>query len=276
MQGAIVHLTLAVVALLSLFIITLLSLYYWRPFVSHYPRFSRAYTLITLGFGLVLLSKILFLPLDLSDAGVLSFEESKESLLGTIANFVLFLGLFPVLFGWADVILGITKRYKLIPVVEVPGKPEEVEPGVYLVPSPLGLEVLQKLLRGRTAVILSRSKPDELRGSLGVERVPIFWLTPVECPDHCIHPRRLEYILQSLVNFMKREAIPKLVYLDGIEYLVVENGFLPVLKFLSTLKDYAVLNNTVVLIPVEESTFGAREWSLLEREFKLLGEEVAG
>lgn len=274
MGANVAHIVVAGIALTALLTITLLSWSYRRQFISHYPQFSRPYDLITLGFSLVTLAKVIFLPLDLNDAGFIHIEQSTESFLGAVGNFLLFTGLFPMIFGWAGMISSITRKYELVPVVEIEGKPEEVSPGIYLIPSTSGFNILSRLIKGRAPLIITRTRPDSVRKALNLEEVPVLWFTAAECSDGCVNPRRLEYLLHTLVTFMKREETPKLIYLDGLEYLVLENGFVPVFKFLSTLKDYAVLNKTVVLVPVEKSSFEEKEWNLLKREFKYLNEKA--
>ncbi len=49
---------------------------------------------------------------------------------------------------------------------------------------------------------------------------------------------------------------------------MVENGFEPVFKFLAALNDYALLNNTIILVPLDESAVEKRHANLLRREFR--------
>ncbi|BAD86405.1 hypothetical membrane protein, conserved [Thermococcus kodakarensis KOD1] len=278
MTANIMHIVLAGLpsrdCLVALLTITLLSLYYRHQFISHYPQFSRSYDLITLGFSLTSLAKTIFLPLDLNDAGFIHLEQSTENFLGTIGNLLLFIGLFPMIFGWAGIISSITRRYELVPVVEIEGEPEEMSPGVYITPSGSGPNLLSKLIKGRAPLIITRTMPKSVRKALNIKEVPVLWITAAECSEGCVNPRRLEYLLHTLVNFMRREETPKLIYLDGLEYLVIENGFIPVYKFLSALKDYALITNTVILVPAEKASFNEREWNLLRREFESLQEKA--
>ena len=101
---------------------------------------------------------------------------------------------------------------------------------------------------------------------LGSKEVPVLWLTKVEGENY-VYPTRLPYLHQILVDFMREDDAPKVIMLDGFEYLVLENGFKPVFKFLTSLKDYALLNNTVILLPLFENAFDEREYALLSREF---------
>ncbi|AMQ18443.1 DUF835 domain-containing protein [Thermococcus peptonophilus] len=270
----ITHIVLAGIVLITLLTVTLLSLYYRHQFISHYPQFSRSYDLMLLGLFLAVLTKTLFLPLDLNNAGFIHLEQNEKNLVGTIGNFFLLIGLSLMIFGWISMISSITKKYELVPVVEIEGELEEMSPGVYIIPPSSGLTLLSKLITGRAPLIITRTMPENVRKILNLEEVPVLWLTTAECGDGCVNPRRLEYLLHTLVTFMKRKETLKLIYLDGLEYLILENGFIPVYKFLSTLKDYALINNTVILVPVEKASLNEREWNLFRREFEFLQEKA--
>ncbi|MBO8175714.1 MAG: DUF835 domain-containing protein [Thermococcus sp.] len=121
-------------------------------------------------------------------------------------------------------------------------------------------------MKGRAGVVISRIPPDVLRKKFKLEKTPILWLTKIE-GKNTVHPHRLEFLLHTLVNFMKKNSDPKIIFFDGFEYLVLENGFIPVFRFLTALKDYAIMNNTIVVIPIREEIFDTRELSILKREF---------
>lgn len=110
-----------------------------------------------------------------------------------------------------------------------------------------------------------------VRERLGIEKTPpILWLTTIE-DKNAVSPTRLEFLLQTLVNFMRKTEDPKVIFLDGgVEYLMLENGFASVFKFLTTLKDYASLHNTVIVVPLTEEGMDERNLKLLQREFERL------
>lgn len=127
-------------------------------------------------------------------------------------------------------------------------------------------ELFLTLLNGRKGFVISREPSSLVKRRLGSKEVPVLWLTKVE-GGNSIHPSRLPYLLQTLVDFMREDDAPKLVLLDCFEYLVLENGFKPVFKFLTSLKDYALLNNAVILLPLFKNALDEREYALLNREF---------
>jgi len=248
-----------------------------RIFHEKFPYLGRFYDYITLGFILYAITKFLFLPLNLDRAGVISISKDIARLLNFLANTVVFLFTLIFIYAWISLIQTLTKRYTLIPsVIEISGEAKkEIPVGVYLCECPRTPDsAVFELLKGRAGVIITRKPPEIIRKQINLRRVPILWLTKVEGENH-IHPRRLEYLMQSLVDFMKRDNTPKVIILDGLEYLILENGFDSIFKFLTLLKDYSVLNNTIVLVPITKSIFKKEEYSLLRREFPTLEEALS-
>lgn len=114
--------------------------------------------------------------------------------------------------GWARLLESLIKKYRLIPiVVEFKRRAKEKCHSLFL-----------ELLKGRAGVIISRDFPDSIRKKLKLQKTPILWLTKVEGENN-IHSRKLEYLMQTLVDFMKKEDMPKVILFDGFEYLVIEN-----------------------------------------------------
>jgi hypothetical protein len=60
------------------------------------------------------------------------------------------------------------------------------------------------------------------------------------------------------------------VFLDGIEYLIVANGFSPVLRFLKDVQDWIILNKAVFLLPINPLALNPREMAILERTMEVL------
>ncbi|CUX77781.1 hypothetical protein CHITON_1002 [Thermococcus chitonophagus] len=59
-----------------------------------------------------------------------------------------------------------------------------------------------------------------------------------------------------------------MIIIDGIEYLVIENGFERVFKWLTVIHDIARTTNTLVLVPIKKEALKEREIALLKREFR--------
>lgn len=145
-------------------------------------------------------------------------------------------------------------------------KEREIWKGVFLIEcSPKILELACSLAKGRLCIIISRRKK-EYWHSFECECSSL-WLSKVETPDS-IHPRRLEFLIEELIRFMKRTNDEKFILLDGLEYLILENGFNAVFKFLTSLKDYAKLYNTMILVPIKKNALDKKQYHLLRVEFE--------
>ncbi|WP_099209416.1 DUF835 domain-containing protein [Thermococcus henrietii] len=123
----------------------------------------------------------------------------------------------------------------------------------------------------RPGLLLVPSVPENvLSSALVFSRVPRdcpnwFWITTVH-DERAISPTNLPKILDMAVKFMREagEAGKKpIIVIDGLDYLVLENGFSSVLKFLSALRDYALVHGATVFIVGSDDFLSERERKLL-------------
>lgn len=168
------------------------------------------------------------------------------------------------------------ERYIDIPLVRARGMllgNVNAPPGLYLFPSKSkAFNFFLNLIDKYPGIILSRDSPITIKGKYTLLKdIPIYWITKIEAPDS-IHPSRLPFILHSLVEFMKKEGKPKVIMIDGIEYLVMENDFESVFKMLATLKDHALLTKSFIVVVIEKNVFSPQQIALLKKEFKMLKE----
>jgi len=91
------------------------------------------------------------------------------------------------------------------------------------------------------------------------------WIT--QSSDRGIPPTKLHVIQDLTVKFLK-EAGGGTICVDCLEYLTIYNGFEAVFRFVTSLKDYAMLAGSSIIITLREGTFDERELSFLLREFE--------
>ncbi|MFA4645839.1 DUF835 domain-containing protein [Pyrococcus kukulkanii] len=120
-------------------------------------------------------------------------------------------------------------------------------------------EVPNKILK--TALVFSRNPGNENN-----ERW--FWITKVQKGSRTIEPTNLVKILNLSVKYLEQGGI---VVIDGFEYLVLENGFESIVKFLAHLRDYALLYASTVIVVSDLTNFPERERNLILR---VVGEEI--
>ncbi|KUK28894.1 MAG: Uncharacterized protein XD61_0552 [Thermococcus sp. 40_45] len=93
---------------------------------------------------------------------------------------------------------------------------------------------------------------------------PCLWISKIE-KENSVRPTHLEKILHWVTKTITHDH--GLIF-DGVEYLILENGFEPTFKFLLNLKDHILLRDSILVLVVDERTFEERQLSLLYREFR--------
>ena len=115
---------------------------------------------------------------------------------------------------------------------------------------------------------VSRVYPEKLKRKYNLVKTPVLWLSRTE-GENTISPddlSKLRYIIEDFT----RKSEESVILMDGLEYLITQTGFEPMLKYLQELKDTVALKNTRLIIPVHKETMSPREFGILEREFVVL------
>lgn len=140
--------------------------------------------------------------------------------------------------------------------------------------------IFQELVeQGATGLCITRILPDDLRETYGMENVRFVWLTRSEkkatvlgalgAEEEFVSPTNLAGLATILIGFM--EAGGNVILLEGIEYLITQNSFSPVLKFLMNINEKALLRNVTFLLSVSPSTMDIKEYQQISRE---IGREI--
>ncbi|WP_240910574.1 DUF835 domain-containing protein [Thermococcus sp. GR6] len=95
----------------------------------------------------------------------------------------------------------------------------------------------------RKKILITRRPPFEIHG----HNVHPIWLAKVSHPS-AVHPSRLHVIEQAVWEHLQQEEAD--VVLDAVEYLIIENGVEPTLRFVSKLRDIALLMNSDFYVTV--------------------------
>ncbi|AMQ18826.1 DUF835 domain-containing protein [Thermococcus peptonophilus] len=122
-----------------------------------------------------------------------------------------------------------------------------------------------KLIRGKKAIALTRN-PESFK-EIGV---PYLWLSKVPS-ENAIDPLRLPAILHKLIENADKDTV---VIVEGLEYLVLENGFNSVMKFLTTLKDNLLVKGATLVVIVDPRALEPSQMAVLRREFSELRPEM--
>ncbi|MDH7508138.1 MAG: DUF835 domain-containing protein [Methanomassiliicoccales archaeon] len=118
--------------------------------------------------------------------------------------------------------------------------------------------------RGARGLIVTRSYPPKLKKKYEIRNSMIYWLTNVGM-DNAIRPKDLEELSFKLEKFISTNE-SALVIIDGLEYMITNNDFTTVLKFVQSLRDQVAIKNAVLLISFNPLTVEPHNLKLLEEE----------
>jgi len=152
--------------------------------------------------------------------------------------------------------------------------PEELIPGrSYLIEEDRPEEafrLLARTLHGRSGgLVITRMNPKRIRERFSLEADRILWLTDRESSSEETIAPALERIVYEIETFMARSPRGA-VLMDGIEYLVSNNSFDAVLKFVRRLVDTVSEGHYVLLISLGPATLKEQELKMLEREMEVI------
>lgn len=122
---------------------------------------------------------------------------------------------------------------------------------------------------------ISRLHPEKVRGRLGPVKVRLGWLAEAPGDDH-FSANAMASLAKAIQQFVHEHGSLGLVLIDGLEYVIVHNGFQPtLLALVEHLNEFVMGTQAIILIAFRPQTLDARELALLERNVQVLkGDEV--
>ncbi|NJE53727.1 DUF835 domain-containing protein [Thermococcus sp. 21S9] len=138
--------------------------------------------------------------------------------------------------------------------------PTFLEPGAYITYN-VSPSVILPLLQGRQLLAITRHpQPYEEHG------IPYIWISNVPS-ENTVRPTGLAQLLHKVLSNVDDNTF---IIVDGLEYLILNNGFEPVMKFLMNLKDNLLTRNAGMVVIVDPKTLDGRQMNMLMREFERL------
>ena len=118
----------------------------------------------------------------------------------------------------------------------------------------------------KNGLCICRINPAIIRRKYGFDKdLSMLWLTDRESSKESTISPSLESMIYVAEEFIDKNE-EALILLDGIEYLISNNGFNPVLRFIRRLIDKISETNTILIIGVGSKSINEQELKLLERE----------
>ncbi len=163
---------------------------------------------------------------------------------------------------------------QMYPVIHAsPGEQFPIEKGfIYLVkekrPS-ISFQMYNEATRhGAQGMLVVREHPNRLKQLHEFEAAKILWLTRRVGLDH-IDPTELSLLSLEITKFV--EARPKsVVLIEGLEYIITQNDFETVLRFVNHLHDFVLAHDCAVVFVIDPRVLSTRELALLERSARIV------
>ncbi len=160
------------------------------------------------------------------------------------------------------------------PVIRpLPGEHFPVERGfVYLVKEKrprVSFDMFNEAVRhDAKGMLVAREHPNRLRHSHDFEAEKLLWLTRRAGVDH-IDPTELSLLNLKITKFV--ESMNKAVVLiEGVEYMITQNDFESVLRFVNHMHDFVLTHDCAVILVIDARVLSTRELALLERATKIV------
>lgn len=134
-----------------------------------------------------------------------------------------------------------------------------------------GFRIYKDILRnGSPSIVVTRTIPEKIKKKYNLENLPIIWLSRSK-NKNAITPTNLGNIVDEIKEYISKNQ-NSIVMFDGLEYLIVQNDFDRVLKFLHSLRDEIAVQNARLIISLNPKTLTRKKVALLRKEFKVLSE----
>ncbi len=148
--------------------------------------------------------------------------------------------------------------------------------GAYLVREPRAeriFDLFNELLgAGARGLCITRIHPDDLRSRYKLQESGFIWLSSTPGKKGkgmaVVAPTGLVDIASAIAEFTGQGGNAAIL-LEGVEYMVGQNGFASFLRFLQKVNEKITLNDSYLLI-------SANPAALKEQEYKLLAREMVG
>jgi hypothetical protein len=124
---------------------------------------------------------------------------------------------------------------------------------------------------GYHGLCISRYFPMKIRKKYGLEKTPMLWLSHTDSEESHLDPSNLGVLTNILRDFFNKTE-RGVVLLEGLEYLIIQNGFDTVLRFIQYLNEHVVTNKVILLIPFNKESIETRELALLKSELEVIEE----
>ncbi|MFA5771856.1 MAG: DUF835 domain-containing protein [Thermoplasmata archaeon] len=122
---------------------------------------------------------------------------------------------------------------------------------------------------------LTSTYPKKIREIYGLGDTQIYWLSEASgSEEKALNPRRLEFeITRTISDFVKNKN-GSLILIDGLEYLLLVNGFEKIINFIKSISDIMSQNKATLIVPVNPEALDKKELTIFERAFDKIEDRI--
>ncbi|MDK2826603.1 MAG: two-component system, cell cycle response regulator [Methanolobus sp.] len=118
---------------------------------------------------------------------------------------------------------------------------------------------------GKPGLCITRMNPDKIRNMYGIAKTPIVWLTKNKMSgQQSIDSTELFRIHPIIADFVNKVE-DGVVLMDGLEYLILDNDFLSVVKLLEQTNDTIMASSSRMMLQLDPDVLEKKEFHLLKR-----------
>jgi two-component system cell cycle response regulator len=121
---------------------------------------------------------------------------------------------------------------------------------------------------GKPGLCITRRNPDKVRNMYGIAKTPIVWLTKNKVEgQQSIDSTEIFRIYPTIADFVNKVE-DGVVLMDGLEYLILDNDFLSVVKLVEQTNDTIMASNSRMVLQLDSDVLEKKEFHLLKRWMK--------
>lgn len=135
----------------------------------------------------------------------------------------------------------------------------------------VALDYLTNLMEsGYSGLYITRRHPDHVARRRGRDGMKMIWLSTTLGRDY-VDPHNLGSLSSIITSFIDKGG-KTAILLDGLEYLMINNDFPRVLKFIEHINEIVMQKHALFLVSIDSRAFDSRELALLERNADVIAD----
>ncbi|MEM3492883.1 MAG: DUF835 domain-containing protein [Thermoplasmata archaeon] len=129
------------------------------------------------------------------------------------------------------------------------------------------IEIVRNLVRGRKALIVTKTFPKKLKEDPRFTDAEIYWFTESESGyENVLRPSRLEFeVLKTILDFMRETH--GIVFFDALSSAFLTNEFNAVVDFLKAIDDENSISRSVLIVEMAPGSLEKEKARIIEQRF---------